>query len=305
MIRVGFIGRTKMLYDAIDLFSQLDNYKISFIWTCKDEEYYEFNSKNFESLAKKLDAEFVSSADVFKFSHLVDADVVVSINFVNVIPKKFIDKFKYGIANAHAGDLPRYRGNACPNWAILNQEDDVVLSFHLMDEGLDSGPVISKEWFKLREDTYIDEVYEWFEKVVPQGFVKSVDKLISNSILEEQRGKPLRTFPRKPEDSKLNFDADLEWNYRLIRASSRPFSGAYAFLNNTETKVIIYRAIPHCVSYDFCAISGQIMEKSEHDHSFLVAIGETVLKVIDYSVGNEPIDVSFKIVCSSMRNRLT
>tara|TARA_B110000467_G_C18241437_1_gene434778 strand:- start:95 stop:1012 length:918 start_codon:yes stop_codon:yes gene_type:complete len=305
MIRVGFIGRTKMLYDAIDLFSQLDNYKISFIWTCKDEEYYEFNSKNFESLAKKLDAEFVSSADVLKFSHRVDADVVVSINFVNVIPKKFIDKFKYGIANAHAGDLPRYRGNACPNWAILNQEDDVVLSFHLMDEGLDSGPVISKEWFKLREDTYIDEVYEWFEKVVPQGFVKSVDKLISNSILEEQRGKPLRTFPRKPEDSKLNFDADLEWNYRLIRASSRPFSGAYAFLNNTETKVIIYRAIPHCVSYDFCAISGQIMEKSEHDHSFLVAIGETVLKVIDYSVGNEPIDVSFKIVCSSMRNRLT
>jgi methionyl-tRNA formyltransferase len=294
-----------MLYDAIDLFSQLDNYKISFIWTCKDEEYYEFNSKNFESLAKKLDAEFVSSADVLKFSHRVDADVVVSINFVNVIPKKFIDKFKYGIANAHAGDLPRYRGNACPNWAILNQEDDVVLSFHLMDEGLDSGPVISKEWFKLREDTYIDEVYEWFEKVVPQGFVKSVDKLISNSILEEQRGKPLRTFPRKPEDSKLNFDADLEWNYRLIRASSRPFSGAYAFLNNTETKVIIYRAIPHCVSYDFCAISGQIMEKSEHDHSFLVAIGETVLKVIDYSVGNEPIDVSFKIVCSSMRNRLT
>jgi methionyl-tRNA formyltransferase len=305
MIRVGFIGRTKMLYDAIDLFSQLDNYEISFIWTCKDEEYYEFNSKNFESLAKKLDAEFVSSADVLKFSHRVDADVVVSINFVNVIPKKFIDKFKYGIANAHAGDLPRYRGNACPNWAILNQEDDVVLSFHLMDEGLDSGPVISKERFKLREDTYIDEVYEWFEKVVPQGFVKSVDKLISNSLLEEQRGKPLRTFPRKPEDSKLNFDADLEWNYRLIRASSRPFSGAYAFLNNTETKVIIHRAIPHFVSYDFCAISGQIMEKSERDHSFLVAIGETVLKVIDYSVGNEPIDVSFKIVCSSMRNRLT
>ena len=157
----------------------------------------------------------------------------------------------------------------------------------------------------MRKDTYIGEIYDWFEKVVSQGCVKSVDKLISNSILEEQRGRPLRTFPRKPEDSKLNFDADLDWNYRLIRASSRPFNGAYAFLNNTETKVIIYRAIPHTVSYDFYAISGQIMEKSEREYSFLVAIGGSVLKVVDYSVDNEPIDVSFKTVCSSMRNRLT
>ncbi|MEM9103643.1 MAG: hypothetical protein AAGB12_15135, partial [Pseudomonadota bacterium] len=177
--------------------------------------------------------------------------------------------------------------------------------FHLMDEGLDSGPIIKKERFKLSEDTYIGEVYEWFEKVIPEGFVKSVCKLVSSSTLEVQKGKPLRAFPRKAEDSKLNFDVDLDWNYRLIRASSRPFSGAYAFLNNTATKVIIYRAIPDFVSYDFCAISGQIMEKSERDHSFLVAIGESVLRVIDYSVDNKSIDVSFKIVCSSMRNRLT
>lgn len=305
MIRVGFIGRTKMLYDAIVLFSQLENYQISFIWTCKDEGYYDFKSDKFESLADDLGAEFISSADILKSADRVEADVVVSINFVNIIPKKFIDKFRYGVVNAHAGDLPRYRGNACPNWAILNQEDNVVLSFHLMDEGLDSGPVISKEWFKLGENTYIGEIYDWFGKVVPQGFVKSVDKLLSNALLEEQEGRPLRTFPRKPEDSKLNFNAELEWNYRLIRASSRPFSGAYAFLNNTETKVIIYKAIPHFVSYDFCAISGQIMERSECDYSFLLAVGESVLKVIDYSVDNETIDVSFKIVCSSMRNRLT
>ena len=305
MIRVGFIGRTRNLYEAIVLFSQLENYEVSFIWTCKDEEYYNFRSKEFESLAYKLGVEFVRSADISKFSHRVEADVVVSVNFVNVIPKKFIDKFKYGLVNAHAGDLPRYRGNACPNWAILNQEDDVVLSFHLMDEGLDSGPIIMKERFKLKEDTYIGEIYDWSENVVPKGLVKSVEKLISHSVLEEQKGEPLRAFPRKAEDSRLDFNEDVDWNYRLIRASSRPFSGAFAFLNNTETKVIIYRAIPYSVGYDFCAVSGQIMERSEGDYSFLLAIGNSVLKVIEYSVNNEPTDVSFKIVCSSMRNRLT
>ena len=305
MIRVGFIGRTKMLYDTVVLISQLENYEISFIWTCKDESYYDFSCEKFESLANDLGAKFIKSVDLLKFANRVEADVVFSLNFVNIIPKKFIDKFRYGIVNAHAGDLPRYRGNACPNWAILNQEDYVALSFHLMDEKLDSGPVINKEMFKLGENTYIGEIYDWFEKVIPEGFVKSVDKLISNSPLENQEGRPLRTFPRKPEDSKLNLNAELDWNYRLIRASSKPFSGAYAFLNNTKTKVFIYKAKPHLVSYDFCAISGQIMESSECDYSFLLAIGGSVLKVIDYSVDNEPIDFSFKIVCSSMRNRLT
>ncbi|MEM9100673.1 MAG: hypothetical protein AAGB12_00005, partial [Pseudomonadota bacterium] len=94
MIRVGFIGRTKMLYDAIILFSQLESFEVSFIWTCKDQEYYDFKSEEFESIAKKLETKFVISADVLKFAHQVDADVVVSINFINVIPKKFIDKFR-------------------------------------------------------------------------------------------------------------------------------------------------------------------------------------------------------------------
>ena len=58
-----------------------------------------------------------------KFERFVEADVVVSINFINVIPKSsFIGKFRFGVINAHAGDLPKYRGNACPNWAILNDE---------------------------------------------------------------------------------------------------------------------------------------------------------------------------------------
>ena len=305
MIRIGFIERTKLLYEAITLFSQLDGFEVSFIWTCKDEDYYEFKSKNFEELANRLDVKFFYSSRINEFSHLVDADVVVSINFINIIPKSFINKFKFGIINAHAGDLPRYRGNACPNWAIINGESEVVLSFHQLDEGLDSGPVIRKEAFSLGGDTYICEVYDWLHNVVPSGFVKSVKLLTKGCLAEQQQGKSLRAFPRKPADSRLNFQKDLDWNYRLIRASSRPFSGAYAFLNNTNSKVTIFRAEPHTVGYEFLAVSGQVMEKFNCDKSFLLAIGNQVLKVTDYSVNDDQIDDSFAAIGKSMRNRLT
>ena len=305
MTRVGFIGRTKSLYEAIKLFSELDGFEVSFIWTCKDESYYDFKSNNFKALAYDLGAKFFYSSLVSEFESFVEADVVVSINFINIIPESFIDKFKFGVINAHAGDLPKYRGNACPNWAILNNESEVVLSFHKMDKGLDSGDVIRKETFKLSQDTYIGEVYDWLYQIIPIGFVESVWMLLSGNTGEKQMGKPLRTFPRKPEDSRIIFHNDLSQVYRLIRASSKPFSGAFAFLNNTDTKVTIFKAEPCSLDYDFLAVDGQLMEKNNIDKSFVVAVNHQALRVTEYSIDGKSVDASYEIICSSMRNRLT
>lgn len=305
MIRVGFIGRTKSLFDTIRLFAQSEEFEVSFIWTCKGEDYYEFDSKNFEVLANELSTKYFCSPLISQFESFVEADVVVSINFKNIIPISFINKFDYGIINAHAGDLPRYRGNACPNWAILNNESHVFLTFHQMDESLDSGRVIRKENFPLADDTYIEEVYGWLNKAIPSGFLEALRMLIKGQPTKKQIGKPLRCFPRKPEDARINFKEALQWNYKLIRASSRPFAGAFAFLNNTDTKVTIFRAEPFAVPYDILAVSGQIIEKFDRDKSFLVAIGNQALRITDYTVNGQPIEASFQVICKSMRNRLT
>lgn len=305
MTRVGFIGRTKSLYEAIKLFSRLDGFEVSFIWTCKDESYYEFKSDKFEDLAKDLGVKFFYSSRISEFESFVEADVVVSINFINVIPESFIGKFRLGIINAHTGDLPRYRGNACPNWAILNDENEIVLSFHLMDNGLDSGDVVRKETYKLEPDTYIGEVYDWLYQTIPNGFVKSVQMLLSGNTVEKQNGRPLRTFPRKPEDSRIIFSNDLDQVYRLIRASSKPFAGAYAFLNNTDTKVTIFKAEPCLLDYDFLAVNGQLMEKNDIEKSFVVAVNNQALRITDYSIDSKSREASYATICGSMRNRLT
>lgn len=305
MMRVGFIGRTKFLYDTIKIFRAKADVEITFIWTSKEEEYYDFSHRKFEAIANELDVKFVYSSTFADHAEHVEADVVISINFTNIIPTSFIDRFTYGVVNAHLGDLPRYRGNACPNWAILNGEKSVVLSFHLMDAGLDTGPIILQETFKLKSDTFIGEIYEWLNGVVPSGFARSFEKLTSGAPLTEQNGKALRAFPRKPEDSRLDFNKNLDWNYRMIRASSYPFGGAFAYLNNTKTKVTIFNAEPFSVDYDFLAISGQIMDKSKHDYSFLLAIGDEVLRIIAYEVEGQSFEASFNILCGSMRNRLT
>ena len=54
MTRIGFMGRTKMLYETIQMFLQLEGFEVAFIWTCKDEKYYKFGSDNFQSLANMI-----------------------------------------------------------------------------------------------------------------------------------------------------------------------------------------------------------------------------------------------------------
>lgn len=305
MIRVGFIGRTKMLYNTIRLFSELENFEIAFIWTCKDEVSYEFRWQNFQTLAEKIQCPFIYEPKVIDCLYELNADVVLSMNFVNLIPQEFIDKFRLGVLNAHAGDLPRYKGNACPNWAILNAESEIALSIHQMDSGLDSGPVIVKKFFQLTDDSYIGDIYIWLEKIIPAAFLSGVELLNSGFVPAKQEGESLRAFARKPEDGRLAFRKKIEWNLRLIRASSRPFSGAYCFLNNTEVRVTIFRAERCTLNYQFLAVDGQILECSESELNFCVAVNGEALKVTDFEIDGLSRKQAFELVCGSMRNRLS
>ena len=75
-------------------------------------------------------------------------DIGLTANFPLIFDKKIIDTFAHGIINAHGGDLPRYRGNACQAWAILNGEKEIALSAHLVEaENVDCGRIIKKLFF--------------------------------------------------------------------------------------------------------------------------------------------------------------
>ena len=66
--------------------------------------------------------------------------------------------------------LPKYKGNACPNWAILNFEKKIGLTIHSMSDDLDSGPIFCKIFKKIGSDTYIGDIYDWMDKKIPTLF---------------------------------------------------------------------------------------------------------------------------------------
>jgi UDP-4-amino-4-deoxy-L-arabinose formyltransferase/UDP-glucuronic acid dehydrogenase (UDP-4-keto-hexauronic acid decarboxylating) len=287
-MKFGAIGRSEMLYETIQKCIK-DGHKLAWIITAKPADEYKIKETDFENLAKKLKVPFLSinkitENNINEIIKLKDVDVCLSVNYFSVIPEKFISNFKYGIFNAHAGDLPKYKGNAPIAWAILNAETNIVLCIHKMiGEELDSGDIINKISYQINLNTRIGEIQNWVNKKIPMLFSKSLFDIENENIkYEKQNHKDgFRCFPRLPEDGKINWSLDNESIIRLINASSEPYSGAYCFYNNK--KVIIWRAKKSNKNFTYLSTNGQIfLEKGK----VFVITGDGIIQLLEVSVGD-------------------
>ncbi len=307
-MRVGFLGRTKSLLDTIVRIREL-GHTVSFICTCKEEDYYDFPATNFSDYAQAHSIPFFEGLDLARYSQQIinlNPQVCLSINWKTLIAQSFLDIFPFGVLNAHGGDLPRYRGNACINWAILNGEDKASLCIHKMSVNLDDGPIYKKIDFPLSEYTYVGQFYEWLEQNIPNLFAESVD-MITKGLPPVPQGSnivALRCFPRRPEDARINWTSNIKEIHALVRASSTPFPGAFCYTDNHQ-KVSIFRTRIVSTDYNFNAIPGQICQISPSKLP-LIACREnnSLLALIQYQVEDYSQDISESIICSSLRNRL-
>ncbi len=310
-MKIGIIGRTEILFEVTELLLA-QGYEIPLIVTAKEAPEYKKTAQDFEALAHKIGAVFIHSAkinsteNIQKIKSLGSIPLAVSINYSGVIAQEVIDLFPIGILNAHLGDLPRYRGNACAAWAILNKEQKVGLCIHKMIGGeLDSGNIIDRKYLDITIHTRIGEIWEWLNKEIPPMMLNSVMKLSQNPAyyLEVQSKDPkdaLRTYPRLPEDGKINWQQSNEEVVRLINASSEPYSGA--FCEYEGEKLIIWRAAIYEDDENYLAVAGQVAH-IYNDTGEVVVItgkGKVILKEVEYQ-NNRNLPAAF---IKSIRKRL-
>ena len=282
--------------------------KIVLVATGKAEDFYQCGLEDYEQFAHDIGATFLdaSPTEFAREAAASGADVAISVNWPHLLNQEIISAFPLGIINAHAGDLPRYRGNACPNWAILNGEAHIGLCAHLMQaDSLDSGPVMVREYFPLTGDTYIGDVYAWLDQRVPAILAAAAEQRLQGASATPQPLDPklaLRCYPRRPEDGRIDWRASAETVHRLIRASSRPFSGAFAFLEDGR-RITVWSAAIHAHREPFCAVPGHIMLRA--DSGVVVACGEGCLLLREVEVKGLSGENSSLALRRSLRARLS
>ncbi len=284
-MNIAIIGRTEILYETAELFLK-NSYKISLIITSKEAPEYTKISKDFENLANKIGAKYIYTNKLADYKSEIEnlgCEIGISLNYTSIISQEIIDIFPLGILNAHGGDLPRYRGNACQAWALINGEDKIGLCIHKMIGGeLDSGDIIMRQYLPVNLNTKIGECYQWMRNYTPKMFCDAVDKLATNPnyFLEKQSKNSddaLRCYPRLPEDGKIDWRKSNIQILRLINASNKPYAGAFCFYE--EKKMIIWDAEIFEDDEVYLAEVGQVASINQLDGSIIVVTGKGKLKI--------------------------
>lgn len=287
-MNIAIIGRSEILYNTAELLIE-NGHNIKLVITAKEAPEYKKTSEDFKRLANKINAHFlfspkINDKEIIDFiKKIKNIDIGISTNYINIISQEFINLFPYGILNSHGGDLPRYRGNACRAWAIINGEKRIGLCIHKMVGGeLDSGDIIARDYMNIDINTKIGDIYKWDLKRVPELFLEAISKLEKdkNYILEKQSKNPediLRCYPRIPKDGKIDWNKSNIEILRLINASSEPYSGAFCEYENQ--KLIIWDASLYEDNENYCAVPGHIAHIDKVSGSIIVITGKGKLKI--------------------------
>ena len=173
-----------------------------------------------------------NNADVVERVSELKPDLIVNVNSFSIIKTALLSIPKGGIINFHNGPLPRYAGVNCPSWAIINGEKEHGVTWHFVDEGIDTGKIIAQKRFKIDDnETAITLIF----KCIEYG-VKLFDEIIDDVLMGKLKGTPqsgpASYYSRK--DIPNNGDVDFSWDYpkfdRFIRGLDfRPFPNQFTY----------------------------------------------------------------------------
>lgn len=307
-MKVAVLGRTRML--AVTARELHANGHEVVLVIAPSGPRHQADAEPLNQIAAEIGCPFLAvsnleSPDVLSAIEACGAEVGVSVNWPTLVPPRALDAFRHGVLNAHAGDLPRYRGNATLGWAILNDETEIVVTVHRMDPGLDSGPVFAKQSHPIDASTYVGDLFDFCDLIVPKMFSAVLTNLtvgLEPPRPQDQRPEVgLRCFPRTPADGWLEWSRDAESLARIVRASSQPLDGAYTLLGHE--RLTIWRAHHELLHYEHQGVPGQVIEIRRDSGEVMVLAGSGAL-VLELVQQQGQTAVSAAEALSSTRQRL-
>lgn len=185
-----------------------------------------------------LQPEKVRERDFIEKLRGYEADVMVVIAFGQILPKEVLEMTKYGCINVHASLLPKYRGAAPIQWAVIDGEKESGVTTMQMDEGLDTGDILEVSKVVLDEKETGGSLFDKLSEEGAKLIVSTLDKLEKNEIVPvEQRNEESNYASMIKKDmGKIDFSKDAVSIERLIRGLN-PWPSAYTYFNGKTLKL--------------------------------------------------------------------
>lgn len=165
-------------------------------------------------------------------------DVIVVVAYGQILSKEILDLPKYGCINVHASLLPKLRGAAPLNWAIINGETHTGVTTMKMDVGLDTGDMLLKAEVEIDEQMNVGNLHDILMHKGAELLIETLDKLEKSELVPEKQQNSLSNYAPmfNNENRKINWSLSAKNIHDLIRGLS-PWPTAFFTMDDKTVKV--------------------------------------------------------------------
>jgi len=220
-------------YECLDVLIQNDEYLIAVV-THENDPNEQIWFRSVADLARRYGIpvytpESVNTPEWIERIKSWEPDLIFSFYYRNMIKEDILNLPRLGAFNMHGSLLPKYRGRAPINWAVLHGEKETGVTLHHMVKKADAGDIVDQEKVPVGYEDTSQDVFNKCVKAARLVLERQLDSISSGTAPRHKQDESLATYfgGRKPEDGRINWTESAETIYNLIRAVTQPYPGAF------------------------------------------------------------------------------
>ena len=202
-------------------------------------------------------------------------DIMVTCAFGQILSKEILEIAPHGVVNVHASLLPKYRGAAPIQHAVINGDEVSGVTIMQTEEGIDTGDILAVEKVAIGEDETAGELFDRLSEVGAKLIVETLDKIEKGLVSPVKQDEKNATHVKMIE----KYDGKIDWSKSAVAIKNlvrgmNPWPVAYTFLKGKMLKIFSSKALED----GFTAAAGTVVSA---DKRLVVSCGEGALEIIE------------------------
>lgn len=209
---------------------------------------------------------------------VLNPDVICVVAYGKILPKEILDIPKLGCINVHGSLLPKYRGAAPIQWAIINGDKITGITTMYMDVGMDSGDMILKEEVEIGQDETTGELWAKLAKIGGKLLVKTLEKIEKRTAPKIPQPENFSMAPMlNKEMSNIDWDTKNALEIKNLVRGLDPIMGTYSYLNGKKIKIwkvdIVNQDVPN--------VDNGTIIKADSKDGLYIKVKDGIIKVLE------------------------
>lgn len=223
-------------------------------------------------------------------------DCVVVSSHKRILTPSTLAKCRF--INVHYAPLPKYRGRANVNWALINGEQFAAITIHMISPGLDEGNILFQESIEIGESDDVTSLYERLNAIQRKALALTVLRhLDGHEGIPQDHQKATYGCTRIPDDGEIDWTRPASEIHRLIRALTSPSPGAFTYHEGRRLWIRRAELVAHPPRFDG-RVPGRVASISQRYGSVDVLAGEGLIRLLEVQREGDAAEPASKVLRS-------